>query len=419
MSLPAILGGDPVGALHARWPVWSDREGALIAKALESGHWAGEGPMERAFERSFARLQTCAHGLCVANGTVALQLAFEALDVGVGDEVIVPGLTWQATAAAVLDVNAIPVLVDVCPQTLCLDPALVAAAITPRTRAIVVVHLYGAVADLDAIGAIAERHGLVLVEDCAHAHGSCWRDRGVGSMGNIGAFSFQASKTLTAGEGGFVTTDDDSLYERLYSLRNCGRRRPGSAEANWRPMQSGNYRMTELQAAILVGQLERLEDQCRRRAANASALDDAIGAIPGVSPQRCDERVTRRNLYAYVFWYDPLAFAGLSVRSFRRALQLETGVAFRAPYRPLDMSALYQPRTKRRHRLGDEYWAAIDPSRHSLPVARRAYELAVVFSHEVLLEDQADVLSIATAIKRLHAGAEALRGWELGEAVPA
>jgi L-glutamine:2-deoxy-scyllo-inosose/3-amino-2,3-dideoxy-scyllo-inosose aminotransferase len=344
MSLPAILGGEPVAALPStQWPVCSDREAALATEVLASGRWANDDPVEREFERLFAERHTAKHGLCVANGTVALQVALEALDVGVGDEVIVPGLTWQATAASVLDVNATPVLVDVCLETLCLDPALVAAAITERTKAIVAVHLYGAVADLDAIGAIAEHYGLAVIEDCAHAHGSCWRARGVGSMGAIGAFSFQASKTLTAGEGGFVMTDDDRLYERLYSLRNCGRRRPGCADADWRPIQSGNYRMTELQAAVLIGQLERLEEQQLQRAANACALDDVIGEIPGVVPQRCDERVTTRNLYAYVFRYDPLAFAGLSIGSFRRALELETGVPFRAPYRPLDMSALYQP----------------------------------------------------------------------------
>ena len=229
----------------------------------------------------------------------------------------------------------------------------------------------------------------------------------------------QSSKTLTAGEGGFVTTDDDRIYERLYSLRNCGRRRPASLDADWRPVQSGNYRMTELQAAVLIGQLERLEEQRRQRAASASALDDAIGDIPGISPQQCDARVTKRNLYAYVFGYDPAAFCGLSVASFRRALALECGVAFRAPYRPLDMSALYQPRSKRRHRLGEEYWTAIDPGRHRLPVARRAHEQAVVFSHEVLLEAPADVLSIATAIERLRASADALRAWELREAAAA
>jgi L-glutamine:2-deoxy-scyllo-inosose/3-amino-2,3-dideoxy-scyllo-inosose aminotransferase len=175
----------------------------MLAEVLGSGRWAYDGPVESEFERRFAELQTARYGLCVANGTVALQLALEALDIGVGDEVIVPGFTWQATVATVVDVNAMPVLVDADPETYCPDPSLVEAAITPRTRAIVVVHLYNSLTDMDRILEIARRHGLYVVEDCAHSHGSRWRGQGVGSIGDIGTFSFQASKTLTAGEGGF------------------------------------------------------------------------------------------------------------------------------------------------------------------------------------------------------------------------
>lgn len=264
-SLPAVLGGEPVGRLpDAQWPVYGGRERELLSQVLDSGEWAYDGPLEADFERRFAEVQTARYGLCVANGTVALQLALEALDVGVGDEVIVPGFTWQATAAAVLDVNAVPVLVDSEPETYCIDPSLVEAAITPRTRAIIVVHLYGSLTDMDSILDIARRHNLYVIEDCAHSHGSQWNGRGAGSLGDIGCFSFQLSKTLTAGEGGFVTTNDPSLRELLYSLRNCGRRRAGAGDEHWRPIQSGNYRMTEWQAAVLLGQLERFEDQARR-----------------------------------------------------------------------------------------------------------------------------------------------------------
>src|SRR5262249_43640657 len=162
----------------------------------ESGAWghidrtgAFVGEQQPAFERAFAELHGARHGLCVANGTVALQLAFEALDLGPGDEVIVPGLTWQATAAAALDVNAVPVLVDVEPDTWCLAPAAVEAAITPRTRAVVAVHLYNSLADLDALTALCREHDLFLVEDCAHSHGSAWNGRGVGTVGHVGCFS--------------------------------------------------------------------------------------------------------------------------------------------------------------------------------------------------------------------------------------
>lgn len=387
----------------------------MLAEVLGSGRWAYDGPVESEFGRRFAELQTARYGLCVANGTVALQLALEALDIGVGDEVIVPGFTWQATVATVVDVNAMPVLVDADPETYCPDPSLVEAAITPRTRAIVVVHLYNSLTDMDRILEIARRHGLYVVEDCAHSHGSRWRGQGVGSIGDIGTFSFQASKTLTAGEGGFVTTNDEALYERLYSLRNCGRRREGARDENWRPIQSGNYRMTEWQAAVLLCQLGRFEEQMERKEQNARMLDEALGEIPGVEPMKLHPQVTRRNLYGYVLRYDEREFEGFSVGAFRKALSEETGLAFEPPYRPLNTSPLYRPRTKRRHRLSEEYWDRIDPSRYSLPVAEHAYRNeAVRVLHQALLADPGELALVPEAVLRLHEHASDLVDWERG-----
>src|SRR5262249_17653 len=161
--------------------------------------------------------------LCVTNGTVALQLALEALGIGPGDEVIVPGLTWQATAGAVLDANAVPILVDVEPDTYCIDPEAVEAAIPSPPPPVIALHLSTTLAGLDTLRALGQRRDLRLGEDCAHSHGSAWNGRGVGSHGSVGCFSFQQTKSLTAGEGGFCTTSDDALRERLDALRNCGR----------------------------------------------------------------------------------------------------------------------------------------------------------------------------------------------------
>ena len=177
--LPVVLGGPPRSAVAtAPWPRPAGREMELLGRVVHSGAWGFDGPLEAEFERKFAAYTDAEYGLCVANGTVALQLALEALDVGAGDEVIVPGLTWQATAAAALDVNAVPVLADIEPGTFCIDPADVERLITARTRAIIAVHLYGSLADLDRILEIGARHGIPVIEDCAHAHGSRWRDRG-------------------------------------------------------------------------------------------------------------------------------------------------------------------------------------------------------------------------------------------------
>jgi L-glutamine:2-deoxy-scyllo-inosose/3-amino-2,3-dideoxy-scyllo-inosose aminotransferase len=315
-----------------QWPIFGAEELEALRQVLESGHWGhidGTGSyvglFERDFERAFADLHTARHGLCVANGTVALQLALEALEVGAGDEVIVPGLTWQATAAAALDVNAVPVLVDVEPDTYCLDPSAVEAAITPRTRAVIAVHLYNCLADLDALLALCEKHDLHLIEDCAHSHGSTWSERGVGSLGAIGCFSFQLTKSLTAGEGGFCATNSDALRERLDALRNCGRR-PSAGGDQWSALQSGNYRLSEWQAAILSVQLGRFGEQLALRAENARLLDEAFAGVQGITPMRRRPQVTRQGLYAYVVRYDKDAFGGLPVSTFRERLSAATGV---------------------------------------------------------------------------------------------
>jgi L-glutamine:2-deoxy-scyllo-inosose/3-amino-2,3-dideoxy-scyllo-inosose aminotransferase len=232
------------------------------------------GPKER-FNEAFAKFTGTKYALSIANGTVTLQVALEACGVGYGDEVIVPGLTWQATAAAALDINAVPVLVDVTEDTWCIDPAKVEEAITPRTKAIIPVHLYGSVANMDAIRRIARKHNLEVIEDCAHKHGGEWKGKKAGSIGDVGSFSFQLSKLLTAGEGGALTTSDPELYERLDALRNCGRRPErdigaGKGEGIYGSegdfLQSGNYRLTDFQAALLLEGLRRLPNtQAARR----------------------------------------------------------------------------------------------------------------------------------------------------------
>ncbi len=208
MSSLACLGGKMVtqnllaGCRFSRRP---DLERAYLLEAYESGvwdDWPGVDSMAARFRREWAAFSGSAYCVLVTNGTHALQLALEALDIGVGDEVVVPGLTWQATAAAVCDVNAVPVLVDVDPETMCVEPAAAEEAITSRTKAMVAVHLYHRLADLDALVRVAEKHGLYLIEDCAHVHGSQWRGQAVGTFGVFGSFSFQSSKLVTAGEGG-------------------------------------------------------------------------------------------------------------------------------------------------------------------------------------------------------------------------
>jgi L-glutamine:2-deoxy-scyllo-inosose/3-amino-2,3-dideoxy-scyllo-inosose aminotransferase len=402
------------------WPIFGEREAKLLQQVLESGHWAYDGPVEAKFQRAFADFQTAKHGLTVSNGTIALQLALEALDIGYGDEVIVPVNTWQATAAACLDVNAIPILVDIEPDTYCIDPDKAAAAITPRTRAIIPVHLYNSLADMDRILELARKHKLYVIEDCAHNHGSQWRGRGVGAVGDIGCFSFQSSKSLNAGEGGFVMTNDDRRFERLYSLRNCGRMRPDADPNNWEPVQSGNYRTSEWQAAILLAQFERFPEQMAKREANMTFLNEHLGQIEGLQPMLRRPQVTRQGMYQYAFRYDPEAFNEVPVAAFRRALGAELNTTVGGMYDPLNHSPLYQPHTKRRHHLSDDYWRAIDPTRFDTPIAERAYgSESVILSHPHLLADQAAMQAVVDACTKLHEQRDELADWAAAELMEA
>jgi L-glutamine:2-deoxy-scyllo-inosose/3-amino-2,3-dideoxy-scyllo-inosose aminotransferase len=422
MNKLAIKGGKPQRNTlinpWPKWPVWGKEEEVALVEVLNSGIWSYNGPKEAEFNKRFAEYTGVRHAICAVNGTVTLQIALEALGIGVGDEVIVPGLTWQATAATVIDVNATPILVDVLEDTWCLDPKEVEKAITPRTKAIIPVHLYGAFADMDAIMELAKKHNLYVIEDCAHKHGGEWNGKKAGSIGNIGSFSYQLSKHLTAGEGGSVTTNDLALAEKLDALRNVGRRPEGDSligadkgigdygdDGNF--IQSGNYRITEFQAAILVEGLKRLPAQNATRDTNGEYLNGLLKEIPGIKPLKRDARETKKAYFNFAFRYFKDDFKGLSVEKFRSALEAELGIVVDACYEPLNQCSLYVPHTKpARHKLNPDYWKAIDPKRFSLPVCERLFkEESVCLHHKVLMGTKEDMDLIAAAIKKIYQNA--------------
>ena len=423
MSKLALLGGTPVRNIKIspwpKWPVWDKNEEKALIETLNSGIWSYNGPKETEFNKRFADYSGAKYCLTAANGTVTLQMALEACGIGIGDEVILPGLTWQATAATVLDVNATPVLVDVCDDTWCIDAEEVEKAITPRTKAIIPVHLYGSFADMDEILRIARKHKLYVIEDCAHKHGGEWNGKKAGTIGDIGSFSLQLSKHLTSGEGGILTTNNFDLYEKLDALRNCGRRpepehisKANKGEGQYFDqgnfMQSGNYRITEFQAAILIEGLKRLPEQNHLRDENAIYLNSIINDIPGIIPIRRDKRETKEAYYNFSFRYSAAEFKDLSVKKFREALTAELGIEVAPSYSPLNKCSLYVPLTKpARHKLSDEYWAAIDPSRFDLPVCDRIYYLeSACIHHKILMGTRDDMDMIAEAIKKVYDNAE-------------
>jgi L-glutamine:2-deoxy-scyllo-inosose/3-amino-2,3-dideoxy-scyllo-inosose aminotransferase len=424
MGRLAINGGTPVRNVKRnpwpKWPVWDRRDERALLDVLRSGVWSYNGPAERRFNKAFAEYIGSAYALAIANGTVTLQLALEACGIGYGDEVIVPGLTWQATAAAALDVNAVPILVDVTPDTWCIDPAAVEAAITPRTKAIIPVHLYGCMADMDAILQIAERHGLRVIEDCAHKHGGEWNGMKAGSIGDIGSFSFQLSKLMTAGEGGALTTSDPDLREKLDALRNCGRRPEQQTHGDKGGgiygdkgdlLQSGNYRMTDFQAALLAEALRRLPRQNAVRERNAIYLNSQLAGLTGVTPMRRDDRETALAFYNFSFRHKRERFRGVPVQRFREALAAELGTAVEASYQPLNACPLYTPHTKpQRYKLTATHWRRIDPTRFKLPVCHRVHhEESVCFHHTILMGARADMNQIVEAIRKIYDYADELR----------
>jgi L-glutamine:2-deoxy-scyllo-inosose/3-amino-2,3-dideoxy-scyllo-inosose aminotransferase len=423
VSKLAVKGGKPVRDVKTnpwpKWPVWDKSEECALLEVLKSAVWSYNGPKESEFNKAFAEFIGTKYALSVANGTVSLQLALEACGIGWGDEVIVPGLTWQATAASVVDVNAVPILVDVCEDTWCIDEALIEEAITPRTKAIIPVHLYGSFADMDAITRIARRHNLRVIEDCAHKHGGQWRGKKAGSIGDIGSFSFQLSKLMTAGEGGALTTSDPQLYEKLDALRNCGRRPQTEVSADKGTgiygdegnfIQSGNYRITDFQAALLIEALKRLPQHNRLREDNAEYLNSLLQELPGVLPMRRDKRETTAAYYNFSFRYKQGDFKRLPVTELRKALSAELGCPVEPSYEPLNACALYTPHTKPwRHKLTDKYWQEIDAGRFDLPVCHRIYrEESVCFHHCVLMGTKADMDLIAEAIQKVYDNAEEL-----------
>lgn len=279
----AIDGGSPAVTTPApRWPEFDERDRQALSSVLESETWGGYHPSIGELERRMAALHGARFGVALANGTVSLEIALVAAGVEPGDEVIVPPISFVASATAIVRIGAVPVFADVDPASINLDIDRAAEAVTARTRAIVLVHFAGCPANLDAFDALCRERGLVLIEDCAHAPGAVWRGRPVGSAGAFGSFSFQASKNLTAGEGGMLVTSDPDLAEHARSLMNQGRRTGGAWYEHVR--LGTNARMTGFQAALLLSQLERLPDQMRVRTAAAAQLRDALGSIDGLAP---------------------------------------------------------------------------------------------------------------------------------------
>lgn len=399
MSQLAILGGDPVRKRpFSPWPQYRPSDIERLTRVVESRHWGGypyPTPLATEFCKAFAELQGAKYALPVVNGTVSLTVSLLACGVGFGDEVIVPAYTWDGTATAVLAMGAVPVFADVDPDTYCLDVESARAAITPRTKAIIPVHLAMRFTDMDALMALAGANGLKVIEDCAHAHGGEWKGRGAGSIGDIGSFSLQESKLMTSGEGGLLTTNSLEYYEALQTVINCGR--ASLTDEFGRKMLGLNYRMTDLQIALLMGQLEMLPELRARRAERAELLTRLLAGLPAVRTLPAQPAMTQPTYYTYVFQYRPTPGEPAPHRDlFAAALAAEgipcDGRFYEAVYR----SDLFYATPQNCAQLKADY------SSVRCPVSERAaYEESVWLFQFCLIGEEEDVRDIARAVEKV------------------
>ncbi|MBN1458391.1 MAG: DegT/DnrJ/EryC1/StrS family aminotransferase [Armatimonadetes bacterium] len=405
MSKLALLGGTPVRTRP--WPHWPDvreEDVEAVAHAIRSGKWwQHEGERVTAFEQQFASYQDAAYGVAVNSGTTALQVALEALGVGPGAEVIVPAYTFQATAGSVLLAGAVPVFADVDPDTMNIAPGSVEELLTDRTRAIMPVHIAGLLADMDRIMTIAKARGLLVIEDAAQAHGAIWRDRKVGAIGEAGCFSFQASKNLPAGEGGLITTDDGGVYARAASLRDVGR-------VKGRPFYEHhtlgyNYRMTEMQGALLLSRLRHLEGETEIRYRNGRLLTEVISQLPGVTPLDPEPAPgDRRAYHLYPIRLEQELVDVVPRERFLEALRAEGIPCMEGYGRPLYHNPVFQKKDAGAWRETRAHGTDVhvpDYSEVCCPVAEDLCERVVWLPQQLLLGTDADIADIAAAVQKV------------------
>lgn len=410
---PALLGGKPVRESgFPSWPIAGPADDRAVLDVLHSGHWTRSygGQVSNKFEEIYAQVTGAKHCIATANGTSALFASLGALGISPGDEVILTPYTFVATLNVVFLQFALPIFVDIDPDTFQIDPEKIEAAITPNTRAILPVHIGGNVADLDRILAIGKKHKIPVVEDACQAHLAEWRGRKVGTWGDTGCFSFQNSKNWNCGEGGAVLCNDADLAERVYAFHNNSRGRSASGyNFSYVGGRGANLRITEFQTALLISQMEHVPEQTRRRTENADYLTSMLKQIPGIKPAKMYEGCTVNAYHLYMFRYDPAGFSGLPRSRFLQALGAE-GIPCMSGYTPLNKegTTLATLKTRAYDRIYGPDALKQWPDRTQCPANDKLCQEAVWFSQTMLLGPRSDMDSIAGAIAKIQAHASDL-----------
>lgn len=356
-------------------PVLDEKELLYVNECILTGWVSSAGKYVKKFENIFADFCGTRYAISTSNGTTALHLALLACDIGPGDEVIVPSLTFIATANAVLYTGAKPVFVDSEPDTWNIDPAYIEKAVTDKTKAIIPVHLYGHPADMDPILEIADQNGLSVIEDAAEAHGALYKDHKVGSLGRIGIFSFYGNKIITTGEGGMVVTDSDKLAEKIQILRDHGMEK---TRRYWHPVIGYNYRLTNIQAALGVAQMEKIERILAKKRKIAKTYENALKDVPGLTLPV--EASWGKNVYwLYSVIVDEKKF-GMNRDTLMQKLK-EQNIGTRPIFLPVHMQPIYK-------------------TGQTLPVAERLSFQGLSLPTSVNLSTE-DVVKIARSIENM------------------
>jgi perosamine synthetase len=409
-SRPALLGGQPVRKQpFPSWPRFGSPEEEAMLRTLRSGKWfRGYGQEVASFEKAYAQMTGARFCLATANGTSALLTSLHALDIQPGDEIILPPYTFVATLNVVLLHYALPIFVDTDADTFQIDAKKVEAAITPRTRVLMPVHIGGSPADLDTLLDLSRKRGIPLLEDACQAHFGEWRGRKLGTLGTLGCFSFQASKNLNSGEGGAILTDREDLVEKCYTFHNNSRPRKRSGPGH--VGRGANLRMTEFQGALLKAQMLKLAEQTRVRQENAALLTKLLDQVGGVTPARMYPGCTGNAYHLFMARYRKEDFGGLSRRTFLKALQAE-GVPCSAGYASLNRDPYI------REVLSSRGYRAIYPAellqgweeRTACPVNDKLCEEGLWFAQTMFLGTSTDMEQIAAAVQKMRKYADELR----------
>ena len=412
---PALLGGKPVRVREwPTWPLWQpETDEKQLLEVIRSGVWSRANVVNE-FEAQWAATLGVKRSLAVVNGTNALIAALAQLDVRGGDEVLVPPYTFIGTVAPVLATGAMPVFVDVDPETFQIDPAKIEAKITPRTRAIIPVHILGLPADMTRILPIARKHKLVVIEDACQAHLAEINHRKVGTLGDAGCFSFQNSKNLAIGEGGAIVSNDDAFMDRCVSYHNYGNPygMVSGVIGAGTLIQGTKLRLTEYQAAIGLAQLKRLDAQTTLRNENAAYLKSKIKDIPGIVPYKLYDDVTRAAFHLFPFRYQKEAFKGLPREVFLKALSAE-GIPCSKGYATLNtmpyLNDTFQSKNYRKMypKAMLDFKSYVERN-HCPQNDRLCNEEAVWFTQNMLLGSRSDLDEIANAIQKIYAHADKL-----------